>query len=200
MPAEYTVDVSKSALLIIDAQKVYSDSASPLYCKEFKSSLDNINKLSERMRAKGGTVVMIQHVYKEDKTDVGRIGDFGIDGLWNETNAFSQFDDGLVQDEKDIKVSKTRYSAFVGTGLEETLKSRAIDTIIATGYMTQFCVTSTTRHAHDLDFKVITPADANDGPDLPEVPIAATKAALNAAWSIGVADTSKTEAVLARIA
>ena len=45
------------------------------------------------MREKGQPVVVIKHIYKEDKSDVGRIGDFGIDGLWNETNAYSQLDD-----------------------------------------------------------------------------------------------------------
>merc|ERR1712048_860914 len=115
-----------------------------------------------------------------DKSDVGRIGDFGIDGLWNETNALSEYDDALVVKDSDIKISKTRYSSFVGTGLEETLKSKGVDTIVVTGFMTQFCVTTTTRHGHDLDFKVIAPKDANDGPDLPEVPIAVTKQALNA--------------------
>merc|ERR1712227_244542 len=96
-------------------------------------------------------------------------------------------------------LSKTRYSAFVGTGLESILRGKGIDTIIATGFMTQFCITTTTRHAHDLDFKVITPKDANDGPDLPDVPIADTKAALNAAWAIAVADTNDTAGVLAQL-
>merc|ERR1712125_241045 len=98
-----------------------------------------------------------------------------------------------------MKVSKTRYSAFVGTNLESDLKKKGIDTVVVTGFMTQFCVTTTTRHAHDLDFRVITPKDANDGPDLPEVPIADTKKALNAAWGIAVADTLETSALIAKI-
>merc|ERR1712039_1023634 len=165
----------------------------------FGSALERINTLAARMREKGGPVYVIRHVYKEDKSNVGRIGDFGIDGLWNETNPLSHIDSGLEQADADIKEDKTRYSAFVGTGLEDTLKGKGIDTIIATGFMTQFCVTTTTRHAHDLDFKVITPKDANDGPDLPDVPIAATKAALNAAWGIAVADTAETSKLIERM-
>ncbi|CAE8639579.1 unnamed protein product [Polarella glacialis] len=199
MPAEYPIAKSKTALLVIDAQKVYSSTESPLCCKDFSAAIKNINALSAKMREMGSPVVVIKHIYKEDKSDVGRIGDFGIDGLWNETNVLSQYDDALIIDDSDIQISKTRYSAFVGTGLEETLKNKGVDTLIVTGFMTQFCVTSTTRHGADLDFKVITPSDANDGPDLPDVPIAVTKQALNAAWGIAVADTTDTENLLERM-
>lgn len=200
---EYPIDKTKTALLIIDPQKVYSDPTSPLYCKNFDSAITNINLLSKAMREEcgSGTVILVKHVYDANKTNVGRLGDFGIADLWNETNELSKIDTSkLVGDKKnDILITKTRYSAFVKTELEELLKSKGIDTVIVTGFMTQFCVTTTTRHGHDLDFKVITPCDANDGPDLPDTPIDSTKQVLNASWNIAVADTSTTQNTIDRM-
>jgi nicotinamidase-related amidase len=58
-------------------------------------------------------------------------------------------------------------SAFHGTGLEAHLRGRGIDTLVLTGAVAAFCVTSSTRQASDLGFKVLLPGDALIGFDLP---------------------------------
>lgn len=55
---------------------------------------------------------------------------------------------------------KQRSSAFAGTGLEARLRQAAIDRLVIVGAVAAFCVTSTTRAASDLGFKVILPGDA----------------------------------------
>jgi ureidoacrylate peracid hydrolase len=59
----------------------------------------------------------------------------------------------------DPVVTKTRYSAFVGTNLETLLRNLGITTIVPTGVATNVCVESTWRHGFMLDFFVVVPED-----------------------------------------
>ncbi|OYW28551.1 MAG: isochorismatase [Caulobacter sp. 12-67-6] len=57
-------------------------------------------------------------------------------------------------------ISKTRYSAFFGTGLGDTLREQGIDTLVLCGLTTECCVDCTARDAFHQDFHVFVPADA----------------------------------------
>merc|ERR1712066_186871 len=75
------------------------------------------------------------------------------------------------------------------------------DTIIVTGFMTQFCSVTTTRHAHDLGFKVIYVSDANDGPILLELLSGVDENAyIPFTLGVAVADTIDTASLLQRMA
>lgn len=62
---------------------------------------------------------------------------------------------------------KSRSSAFAGTGLDAHLRANGIDRLVIIGAVAAFCVTSTTRAASDLGFKVILPGDALLAFDIP---------------------------------
>jgi nicotinamidase-related amidase len=64
-------------------------------------------------------------------------------------------------------LTKSASSAFTGTGLDALLRGQGIDRIVLTGAVAAFCVTSTTRAASDLGYRVILPQDAVVGFDLP---------------------------------
>lgn len=70
-----------------------------------------------------------------------------------------------LQDE--VVLWKQGSSAFHDTGLEAHLRTRGIDRLVLIGAVAAFCVTSTTRWASDLGFKVILPGDALIGFDIP---------------------------------
>lgn len=57
-------------------------------------------------------------------------------------------------------VRKTRYSAFVGTDLDQRLRAMGVDTLVVAGLTTECCVDSTVRDAFDLDYHVFVAADA----------------------------------------
>jgi biuret amidohydrolase len=59
----------------------------------------------------------------------------------------------------DLVVDKPRQSPFHRTDLEETLRSRGIDTVVVTGVTTNCCVDSTIRDASVRDFDVLVLAD-----------------------------------------
>ncbi len=200
----YEIDPSRTALLIIDAQQVYASPESPLCVSDFEGTISNINELAATFRENGMPVFVIKHVYDSDDRDVGRLGDFGLQGLWKSGTEFAELDPRLVVNESDIHFEKTRFSSFTNTPLESYLKSQDIDTVIITGFMTQYCSVTATRHAHDLDYRVIFVSDANDGPSLPDtgfgaVPIEDLKRVIHTTLSIGVAEVVDAQETLNRI-
>lgn len=168
----YTINPSKTALFIIDPQKVYSDPNSPLYCEKYQTALSNIDRLVSVAKAKGIKVFLIKHVYYSDGnggyTNCGRLCDFGVQGLWGSDNVWSELDvTPSILANADYYAEKSIYSSFTKP-VANALKALKIDTVIITGFMTEFCSVTATRHGHDLGFKMIYVKDANDGPALLE--------------------------------
>jgi ureidoacrylate peracid hydrolase len=57
-------------------------------------------------------------------------------------------------------ISKSRFSAFAGTGLGEQLHARGINTVVLAGLTTECCVASSAWHAFEQDFRVFIATDA----------------------------------------
>ncbi len=72
---------------------------------------------------------------------------------------------GVQPAEGDIILPKPKYSAFVGTHLDATLRANGIQTIIVTGVATNVCVESTVRHGFMLDYQMVVPSDLTAGVD-----------------------------------
>lgn len=69
----------------------------------------------------------------------------------------------LGQHADDYDVPKHRWSAFFGTHLELSLRSRDIDTILLVGGSTHVGIASTAYAARDLDFQVVVVRDGCHG-------------------------------------
>lgn len=63
-------------------------------------------------------------------------------------------------EKNDITLQKSRYSAFIGTNLNQILKNMKIDTLVITGIMTHLCCESTARDAFMRDYEVYFVIDA----------------------------------------
>ncbi|MDR2018960.1 MAG: cysteine hydrolase [Syntrophobacterales bacterium] len=75
---------------------------------------------------------------------------------------FSEFY-GVIPQEGDIIVPKYRYSGFISTYLDQTLRSLGITTLIVTGVATNVCVESTVRDGFMLDYSIVVPSDMTEG-------------------------------------
>ena len=64
---------------------------------------------------------------------------------------------------EDIVIRKHRYSAFIGTHFDNTLRARGIRTLILTGVATNVCVESTARDGFMLDYHIVIPSDLTAG-------------------------------------
>jgi len=135
---KYVLDSKKSILLIIDVQKALFTRPNPIY--KASELIHNINSLIEMYKEAGGLMVYIQHSNNKLLIE-------GTDG-W-------KFHPDLKTGETDIVVHKLHGNAFENTGLDQILKSRGIDTVVATGLVTHGCVRATCMGAHDLGYRVI---------------------------------------------
>ncbi|XP_062023770.1 probable inactive nicotinamidase At3g16190 isoform X2 [Rosa rugosa] len=86
-----------------------------------------------------------RHLYsagKEGPTVKGQIG--------------AELVDGLVIEEGDYKLVKTRFSAFFATHLDSYLKSNGVDSLVVIGVQTPNCIRQTVFDGVALDYKSIT--------------------------------------------
>ena len=159
----------KRALIVIDVQKVYTSPASPLYCENNDLAIGNINRLIDEALKNHEPIFYIRHVHKPDGSDAGRMFDFTGEksplGFVAGTDDVD-FDPRLNLAPAGVHLEKQRYSCFAKTGLHEMLQERGVDTIVVTGFMTNFCCETTARHGHDLDYFVDVPIDATGCPHL----------------------------------
>lgn len=63
----------------------------------------------------------------------------------------------------DLVIDKTTSDAFIGTGLEATLRDLEVEQLVVCGVLTNECVSSTVRHAADVGFTVTVVEDACAG-------------------------------------
>lgn len=135
----------KTALLIIDVQQGLCEGANSAF--ESNRVIGRINQVSEKARAAGAVVIMIQHASTSGFLEYG-------------TDAW-QLAHGLHVAPTDLRIRKTTPDAFHRTALEKTLKQRAIADLVICGMHTEFCVDTTTRKALALGYPVILVADAH---------------------------------------
>lgn len=158
----------KTALLVIDAQKVYTDPDSELCCQDRKQTIKRINKLIDRFKEQSLPIVFVRHIHKKDGSDLGRMFDFLGDPVedfnFKEGSDEVKFDSDVVRPRNALSITKNRYSAFVGTELEKMLRRERVKRVVVCGFMTNFCCESTARDAHDRDLFVDFIVDATGTP------------------------------------
>ena len=161
----------RTAHLVVDMQNAFVAPGQPVEIPLAHEIVPNINRLSEALRAAGGSVVYLQNTVDAEAQEswpnylqaflgpargamfatAFEESSFGH-GLWQALEVLSQ----------DLKVQKRRFSAFVdgSSRLHELLTERSIDTVIVTGTSTNVCCESTARDASMMNYKVIFVADA----------------------------------------
>jgi isochorismate hydrolase len=141
----------KSALLVIDLQEYFLPMLSPI--------IGNILSLIESCRSKGIKIIYTRHGHKDPDEDGGMLlywwGEVITHGTakWNLIKAINPHDNEPV-------IDKNRYSAFLGTSLEEILKYRKIEDLMIAGVMTNCCCETTAREAFMKDYRVFFVSDA----------------------------------------
>lgn len=157
-----------TALLVIDPQRIYTESESEMYCEDSDATMDRINRLVRRFASDGRPIMICRHVHRSDGSDLGRmfdyLGDPEEDFNFKENNPEVEYDPRLVLPAQSSEFTKNRYSAFVGTPLKNLLQDYGVTRVVICGFMTNFCCESTARDAHDLDYFVDFVVDATGTP------------------------------------
>lgn len=141
----------RTALLVIDLQQglVSTPKAHPI-----EGIVAGAVRLATAFRAAGLPVVFaVNDGGSTPRTDYSRPHQEVPDD-------FATLAAGLHQQPEDIRVSRSAWSAFAGTGLDEKLRALRVTQVVIVGIATSFGVESTARAAHDLGYNVTLPVDA----------------------------------------
>ena len=192
----------KTALLVIDPQKIYTDRKSEMYCPNSAATIKRINTLLETAEARKQLVILVRHTHKHDGSDLGRLFDFagGVveDFNFKEGSDEVEYDDRLARPHSAVEITKNRYSAFAGTSLAKLLKQHQITKLVICGFMTNFCCASTARNALDLDYFVDFVIDATGTPGTDKYDEKAIRTIVGELLSAGFANVYSTKEYLRR--
>ncbi|RPE72015.1 nicotinamidase-related amidase [Pacificibacter maritimus] len=132
------------ALILIDIQQGFDD---PFWGpRNNLDAEDNAAKLLSAFRAQGLFVFHVKHISTETGSPL--------------TGAGAAFKDMVQPDAGEKIIEKSVNSAFIGTDLEHSLRALKITDLTICGLTTPHCVSTTTRMAANLGFRVTLAHDA----------------------------------------
>lgn len=140
-----------AALVVIDLQKGIAGLQTVHPAAEI---IERSARLARFFRERGLPVVLVNVTGRAPgRTDAARPAlSFPPD--------FAEIVPGLGPQPSDILVTKQRVGAFLGTSLDEALRSRGVTQVFLTGIATSGGVEATARSAYDLGYNVVFVTDA----------------------------------------
>ena len=151
------LDPKKTALVVIDLQKGIT--GMPTAPHPSAEVVERSNRLAKKLREKGGTAVYV-HV------DMADFLQLPADAPMRDPNAppppasASELVPEAGHQSGDLLITKRHWGAFAGTGLEQELRKRGVDTVVLTGIATNIGVESTARQGTGLGFAFVIVEDA----------------------------------------
>ncbi|MBX9688706.1 MAG: cysteine hydrolase [Candidatus Obscuribacterales bacterium] len=145
--------LSRSALVIVDAQREYLDGALPL-CG-IDDALLELKKLLEKARSKSVPVFHVVH-HTQNGAPI-----FAPDG------PYVEIIDAVRPMDGEAVIKKHLPSSFVNTELDKLVKAKGKTELVIAGFMTHMCINATTRSAVDLGYSPSIVASACATRDLP---------------------------------
>ncbi|WP_302479971.1 pyrimidine utilization protein B [Sphingomonas bacterium] len=178
----------ETAVIVIDMQNAYASTGG--YCDlagfDIAGAMDAIKRIGETLdaaRAAGIQVVYLQNGWDADYVEAGTEGSPN----YHKSNALKtmrkrpelqgqlltrggwdyEIVDRLKPRAGDLRVHKTRYSAFYNSQLDSILRARGVRNLVFVGIATNVCVESTLRDGFHLEYFGVMLADATHqlGPD-----------------------------------
>ncbi len=144
------------ALLIVDMVADFIDPEGALYIGPVAEKvIPNIKSRLDRYRAEGNPVIFIGDFHLEDDVEFNLFPAHSVGGSGGE-----EIISELTPLPEERVIQKRRFSAFVGTDLDLTLRDKGIDEIELTGVVTNICILYTAAMAKMYGYKVNVPVDA----------------------------------------
>ncbi len=145
----------RSALLILDVQKYFSDPDSHAFIPSLPPVIKKIREIEAAYVAAGLPVILTRHLNTDE--DAGLLGTWWKDLIRAGTGP-GDLVAGL-EPAGSVVLAKTQYDAFHGTDLEIILRDRAVSQVVVTGVMTHLCCETTARSAFVRGLSVFVPVD-----------------------------------------
>ena len=189
-PEALRLDPAETAVVVIDMQNAYASPGGYVDTAGFDiagaaGTIAEIAKVLDTARAAHMPVVFLQNGWDPDYVEAGGPGSPN----WHKSNALKtmrarpelhgqflarggwdyEIVDALKPQPSDIRVHKTRYSAFFNSQLDSILRSRGIRNIVFVGIATNVCVESTLRDGFHLEYFGVMLEDATHHLGPPEM-------------------------------
>jgi len=154
---EFDLDWDRTALLVIDMQRVFLDGSSKV--QDAEPVMQRVSDLTRHFRDRGRPVVYTRHLHADDGSDGGNL-------LWwwgsiiRESSEGGHLHPDVMPEEAELVVRKNTYDAFEGTELAERLEAMDIRDVVVCGVMTNLCCETTAREAFCRGYRVKFVADA----------------------------------------
>lgn len=146
--------LDKSVLVLIDAQREYTDGGLPL--SGVDAAVDEAGRLLALARKAGAPVFHIVHHGKPGGA------------LFNPDGPLSAIVPTLAPIDGETVVVKRLPNAFAGTDLDALIRATGRTELIVAGFQTHMCVSSTVRAALDLGWRTTVVDAASATRDLPD--------------------------------
>ena len=179
------MELTGMAILVIDVQRYYTESTSPLvtytealypggtdYLRQRLDALviPNIARILSAARLSSVPIIFARLCgTQDDRSDLHRnfqefdqlaYAQTGMHVYPLVSESLADVDLRIAPLKNDIVVNKTGYSAFHETGLHQLLQSKGIDRLVVTGLTTSQCVNSSARAASDFGYTTFMVEDA----------------------------------------
>jgi nicotinamidase-related amidase len=139
--------MNNAALIIIDVQKAFYD---PSWGnRNNPEAEENIVKILDHWRETSRPIFHIQHVSRTNENS-----------LFHISKSSHEFKEMIQPHEGEPIIQKTVNSSFIGTDLQDRLRSNGMDSVVIVGLTTNHCVETTTRMAGNLGFNTYLVSDA----------------------------------------
>lgn len=187
-PEALTVNPAQTAVVVIDMQNAYATKGGYVDLAGFDIAgsagvIGRIATVLDVARGAGMPVIFLQNGWDADYVEAGTpqspnyhksnalktmrkkpelAGQLLARGGWD-----YELVDALTPKPGDIRVHKTRYSAFYNSQLDSILRARGISTLVFVGIASNVCVESTLRDGFHLEYFCVMLEDATHhlGPD-----------------------------------
>ncbi len=187
-PEAIRVSPADTAVVVIDMQNAYASEGGYVDLAGFDIAgaagvIGRIAEVLRTARAAGMPVIYLQNGWDADYVEAGT----PASPNWHKSNALKtmrarpdlagqllarggwdyELVAGLTPEPGDIRVHKTRYSAFFNSQLDSILRARGIRTLVFVGIASNVCVESTLRDGFHLEYFGVMLEDATHhlGPD-----------------------------------
>jgi ureidoacrylate peracid hydrolase len=187
-PATLTVDLAKTAVLVIDMQNDFGSRGgmfdrAGIDVSVIQRAVGPIARVVASARAVGIPVVYIKEGHRPDLSDIGGVGSpywrmcqrLGVstevrapDGRPSRIHVEDTWNTEILPElaplASDLIIKKRRWSAFYDTELDARLRRFGTQYLVVTGCTTSMCIESTIRDAAFRDYICLLPADCTGQP------------------------------------
>jgi nicotinamidase-related amidase len=175
-PYPFVFDPAHSALMVIDMQRDFVEPGGfgetlGNDVSQLRAVIPPLQAALAATREAGITVIHTREGHRPDLSDCPpakltrgepslRIGDPGPKGRVLIRGEYGHdIIDELAPAEGELVIDKPGKGSFYATGLDDTLRSRGITSLIVTGVTTEVCVHTTVREANDRGYECLVLAD-----------------------------------------